>query len=135
MANRTVTLEELARNTLFSAFVTLAFLLLVGLIWYPAWQFLFTILVSWVLADAIISWNLRGGHGIFQIRLLGNRTQPRGYAYLTLVVVIILTTLLSTATSQLMADLAISRFDVVTVESLFACLLVWLDLRWRFYAQ
>jgi hypothetical protein len=127
-----MTLRQLTRNPAVSGAIIFAILTLVGLVWYSAWQVLFTILLSWVLADAIISAIFRGGRGIFQNRLLGTSAQPKGYAYLTFSAAIVITTLISNGVSQLFIDLVNSQI-IVVAESFFATLFVWSDLQLRYY--
>jgi len=127
-------LRKLARNPIFCGLAIFATLALVSLLWYAGWRVLFTILISWVLADAIIGVIFRGGRGIFQIRLLGTSTQPKGYAYLAFAAAIIFTTLISNSVAKIMADLT-TNIAALIAASFFATLLVWSDLQLRFYRE
>jgi len=96
------------------------------------WDFLVSILISWVVADSIVSFVLRGGQGIFQIRGFGNQTQDHGYAYIAFAVMIVLATLLSSGISIIITYLVTVSPWFVLVDSFLGGGLVSLDLHARF---
>ena len=98
----------------------------------PVWDFLVSILISWVVADSIVSFVLRGGQGIFQIRVFGNQTQEHGYAYIAFATMIVLATLLSSGISIGITYLVTISPWFVLVDSFLGGGLVSLDLHARF---
>jgi hypothetical protein len=127
-------LKKLTRDPVFSGAAIFVTIVVVGLIWLPGWQSLFAILISWIMADAIINIIFKGERGIFQVVFLGTSTQPKGYAYLAFAIAIVFTTLVSTGLSQYMASI-VNNLPSMVFGSFFATLLVWSDLQLRFYRK
>jgi hypothetical protein len=100
---------------------------------FSTWTFLVVILVSWVVADTVVNFILRGGNGIFQIRFLGHQTQFHGYAYLAFTIMVVVATVVGTLLSQDLAGLASNSPIVLLIERGLTGGLVWLDLHARFF--
>ena len=64
---------------------------------YPeTWQFLFTVLLAYLIADVIKSILIKGGKGIIQFPFTGTtETKPEGHGYLIFLIYIVIGTIFS----------------------------------------
>jgi MFS family permease len=113
---------------------------------FQLWVFLSSVLIVGVAADFVTSLFIAGGRGAPQIRPSGShRIQPTGFvflAFLASIIVaalagIIIPTLLSTYIQswiiQTFTGSVFGYWLVLLVLSLLSVLLVWFDMRRRFY--
>jgi hypothetical protein len=127
----------------------------IGLFVFDIWSQLFSIAISWVIADFILSLFIRGGGGIVQLpHVSGNITVTKGRAYLAFLIAIFAVTLISSvATGWLFQVTGLAVSSVVAVGfslslppeqigsmTILLCsslvgVLVFLDLKARFYAR
>lgn len=126
-------------------------LTVVGLFVFDIWLKLFSIAISWVIADFILSSFIRGGGGIVQLpHVSGNVTVTKGRAYLAFIIAILVVTFISSlATGWLFQITGLAVSSVVAIElslppaqigsltillcSLLVGILVYADLKARFY--
>jgi hypothetical protein len=125
----------------------------IGLVVFDTWFQLFSIAISWVIADFILSLFIRGGGGIVQLpHVSGNVTVTKGRAYLAFLIAIFAVTLISSGATEVLfrvTGLAVSSVAATGVSlppaqaglvTIVACNvlvggLVFLDLKTRFYAR
>lgn len=91
------------------------------------------------IASDILMWILvRGGGGIFQARLFGTRTQPRGYGFLfffvALIAVAVVVNLLTESVANFLS-VSYRDFTVCIAVGLGLSVLVYLIVYVRFYAH
>lgn len=129
-------------------------LTIVGMIAFDAWFQLFSIAISWVIADFLLNLFIRGGGGIVQLpHVSGNVTVTKGRAYLAFLIAIFVVTLISTLgkdwlfqitgialSSTVAAAGMILPPTQVGIVTIFLCsflvgVLVYADLKARFYPR
>jgi hypothetical protein len=128
-------------------------LTVVGLFVFNIWLQLFSIAISWVIADFILSLFIRGGGGIVQLpHVSGNITVTKGRAYIAFLIAIFSVTLISSLTTGWlfqMTGLAVSSIVAIGLSlpptqtnsmTILLCsslvgVFVFLDLKARFYAR
>jgi len=141
------------RNLILSIAGSIIVLTLVGWIVFDWWFELFSIAISWVIADVILSAFVRGGGGIFQIpHVSGTVTVTKGRAYLAFLVSIFAVTLISSGATQVLYEMTgiairtvaatgvtllpiqVAWTTLLVCNILVGCL-VFLDMKARFYAR
>jgi len=130
-------------------------LTVIGLFVFDIWSELFSIAISWVIADFMLSLFIRGGGGIVQLpNVSGNVTVTKGRAYIAFLIAIFVVTLTSSvATGWLFQMMGLAVSSVVAIGfslslppeqigsmTILLCsslvgVLVFLDLKARFYAR
>jgi hypothetical protein len=140
-------------HLMFAVVGSIIVLTLVGIFLFDTWLELFSIAISWVIADFILSVFIRGGGGIVQLpHVSGSVTVTKGRAYLAFLIAIFLVTFISSlATGWLfqIAGLAVSSVVSIGLSeslppaqigsltillcSLLVGILVYADLKARFY--
>ena len=102
------------------------------------WGYLFTILVSYLIANIVSSIFIKGSNGIVQIPLSGNtKTKRMGYGYIAFLLAIIVGTLVS----AFFADLLTNRINdsneiiIVVFSNLTLVVLVFIDFHVTFYKR
>lgn len=105
------------------ACVFLIFLLTVSYYFFGRiWEYLLTAFLTYIIADILCKLSIRGGEGIFQVRILGTDTLPRGHALLVFASVIIIATYLSAGTSLFVIDsIQNERIELLNILAINAC--------------
>lgn len=131
-------LSDYLANIWISGTISFLAILAVYLINKTAWGYIFSILLAYLIADAIVNFSVRGGGGIILIPIVSNnRTQHKGHGYLAF----ILTILFSTIASGFISDMftkwveGLSRWAVVLFPNIIMIALVYLDFFLTFYRR
>lgn len=108
----------------------------VALISWRLWSLFFEILIAWVFADFTFGFFIRGGRGIGQVRPMGSRIQPMGLFFIAFTIGIIF----ATWVSSLLSGTILSLFESEGIggdflASIFACIVVYMDMMVRFYTR
>jgi len=131
--------------------VSILLLIVVGLLFPDAWNYVFTAAIAWVVSDVVINLVVKGGGRIVQIPILGTRTQFKGHGYLAFIIGILVGTSSSiflsgillgivgiTVASAQSGRLVMTGADwtsTVLIASVLAGLLVYGDFQFRFYVR
>ncbi len=126
----------------------------IGVVDFNAWYYWFSIAISWIVADAILSWFIKGGGGILMVPVEGtHRTVSKGHGYLAFLISIFGVTLVSsyvtpwiysvTGLAVVLSSIAArssptsAQVDLMTVAlcSGIVGILAFLDLKARFYKR
>lgn len=91
---------ELLENPLSSGVFLTVVLVLAFYFAYGVWIYVYTAFLTYFIADSIVKVLISGGGGIFQFRLNGSETIPRGHAFLFFTGVIVFSTYISAKLSE-----------------------------------
>ena len=132
----TETVSGYLDNAVVTGVAIFGVLALIGLAIPKVWLYLFTVCVSYVIADFMLNLIIVGGEGFAKIPIIGNEFQTKGHSFLAFFIAIIITTLLSSWMIDISNAYGESYFGwgyYVAIGSFIASLLVYFDLQVRFY--
>jgi len=95
-------------------------------------------LTAWLASDVVVVLFIRGGSGILQIPLFGNKAQPKGYGFLFFFITIFTVSIgINVLTDKIAFFLSnyLSDFLVDLGIGFFLSALVFLDLNAKFYTR
>jgi hypothetical protein len=147
--------RSLIGNIWFILPVSIIAMVVVGVVDFSAWYYWFSIAISWVIAESILSWFIKGGGGIIIVPAEStHRTVTKGHGYLVFLISIFAVTWISTyvtpwiyqvtglavllsAFAATGTNLPPAQVDLITVAlcSGLIGILVFLDLKVRFYTR
>jgi hypothetical protein len=136
-------------NAFIAFVIAFAALNIVGNMWRDLWAYLFSAAVVWVISDVIINLIVRGGGGLAQIPLWGNKIQTKGRSFLAFVFGVFFTTWASsflsealykgmgfgTATVETTLNASQANWMGILISSLMVGVLIFLDFNARFYGR
>ena len=108
-------------------------LVIIWLVKPDLWILLFSIILSYFVADAIANVFVRGGSGLAQIPLFGNQIQERGHAYLFFLIAIVFGTVTSGFISDNLGFLLEQKFETMLLANSVILALSFVDFLARFY--
>jgi len=107
---------ELLDNPLVSGIFLVALLVLAYYFAYSLWTYVFTVFLTYFVADMVVKLILAGGGGIFQFRPFGTETQSHGHALLIFACVIIFSAFVSVwATDFITKNIIMNSADLSSV--------------------
>jgi uncharacterized membrane protein YedE/YeeE len=129
--------EHLERVEL-AAFFAFAVLVILGIFFPTYWVYVFSVAVSFVASDLILSLIIIGGKGLAIIPPLGHEIRTKGHSYLAFLFGIVASTLFSSYIADIVLDVIESStkwFEDVMWFSLALVGVVYFDLQARFYER
>ena len=125
---------EIVSHPIGAFVVSIVALFVVGIVFPSVWLEVVSILIAWVVSDTIISWFIDKSNGGIRIRLIDWHFQAHGRVYLAFFVGIIAATLASTVAVNLIKEsVGLPSNPNVFLGSLLAAILVYVDLRGRYF--
>jgi len=147
--------RSLVDNIWFVVPLSIIVMFLIGIVDFNAWYYWFSIAISWVIAESILSWFIKGGGGIIIVPAEStHRTVTKGHGYLVFLISIFAVTWISTyvtpwiyqvtglavvlsAFAATGAILPTAQADLIAIAlcSAIIGILVFADLKVRFYKR
>jgi hypothetical protein len=127
-------LESATRDPVVAFLVALGMMSLLMLI-PELWLVVWSVIVSFLLFEFLMSRLVRGGSGIVQFSPLGTQSQHKGHAFLGFVVLILIVTLLTAGLAELIAKGIETSWPLELAANFVACLLLYRYMDMQYYRR